>query len=45
VFVAGLTDIEVTVVVRDTVTGRVETYVNPLGQPFVAIADTGSFGC
>jgi hypothetical protein len=43
VFASGLTDVEVTLRVVDTVAGRVETWVSPLGTPFVPILDTSTF--
>ncbi len=43
VFAAGLTDVEVTLKVTDTVSGEVREYVNPLGTPFRAIQDTDAF--
>ncbi len=45
VFAAGLTNIEVTIDVRDTVNGKTQRYQNPQGNNFVAIADTGTFEC
>ncbi len=43
VFAAGVTDVEVTLTVHDTVTGQVKTYKNPLGKPFEPIQDTSAF--
>ena len=43
VFASGLTDVRVELRVTDTVTGRSQTYVNPLGTPFAPIQDTGTF--
>ena len=43
VFAAGLTDVKVTLTVRDTVTGISKTYVNPQGTPFKPILDTSAF--
>ena len=43
VFAAGLTDVEVTLRVTDTVAGRVETWVSPLGRRFEPILDTSTF--
>jgi len=40
VFAAALTDVEVDLVVEDTVTAHFGTYVNPLGDPLSAVADT-----
>jgi 2',3'-cyclic-nucleotide 2'-phosphodiesterase/3'-nucleotidase/5'-nucleotidase len=45
VFAGGLTNLEVDLVVTDTVTGTRETYRNPLGTPFAPIIDLGSFAC
>jgi hypothetical protein len=43
VFLAGLTDVGVTVRVEDTFTGRTETYSNPFGRAFQPVRDTQSF--
>lgn len=43
VFLAGLTNVGVTVHVEDTLTGHLETYSNPLGQTFQSVIDTASF--
>lgn len=43
VFAAGLTDVEVTLYVRDTVTGELKTYNNPQGRTFLPITDTTAF--
>jgi hypothetical protein len=43
VFLAGLTNVEVTVTVVDTHTGQVRTYVNPLDRTFVTVLDTNAF--
>lgn len=43
IFLGGLTNVEVTVYVEDTLTGRRETYVNPLGRSFQPVLDTSSF--
>jgi hypothetical protein len=44
VFAAGLTNVEVTMTVTDTLTGvQVPPYVNPLGTPFQPIQDTDAF--
>lgn len=43
VFAAGLTNVEVTLTVTDTLTGEVNRYVNPLGQAFLPIQDTQAF--
>ena len=46
VFAAGLTDVEVTLIVTDTVTGRVWSNVNPLGALHPAVLDTEAHaGC
>ena len=43
VFAGGLTNVQVTMTVTDTQSGKVKTYNNPLGQPFQAIQDTSAF--
>ena len=43
VFLAGLTDVEVTLRVDDVLTGRSVTYFNRRGQPFPPILDTDAF--
>lgn len=43
VFVAGLTDVEVQLLVRDVATGAARAYYNPLGQPFLPILDASAF--
>ncbi|MCB1036828.1 MAG: hypothetical protein KDD47_23585 [Acidobacteria bacterium] len=43
VFAAGLTNVGVTLHVRDTVAGETRTYENPLGQAFLPIQDTAAF--
>ena len=43
VFAAGLTDVEVLITVVDTETGAAKSYLNPQGQAFVAVQDTGAF--
>jgi hypothetical protein len=45
VFAAGLTDVAVTLVVEDTVTGARRTYVNQQGTAFQPIQDTAAFDC
>lgn len=45
VFLSGLTDVEATVTVTDTATGRVKTYANPLGRRFRPTFDTAAFPC
>jgi len=42
VFFGALSDVAYTVTVTDTVTGKVRTYTNPLGQ-FASVADTMAF--
>ena len=43
VFIAGLTNVEVTITVIDSHTGVVRTYTNPLNRPFVTALDTSAF--
>lgn len=43
VFAAGLTNVEVDIIVTDTQTNQVKTYMNPLGTPFQPIQDTTAF--
>jgi CSLREA domain-containing protein len=43
VFAAGLTNVKVTLTVTDTVSGLTKTYLNPQGQTFRAVLDTGAF--
>jgi hypothetical protein len=43
VFAAGLTNVEVELIVTDTATGEVKTYKNALQHPFSPIQDTGAF--
>jgi hypothetical protein len=46
VFAGGLTNVEVTVTVTDTLTDDTQVYTNPLGQRFRPIQDTTAFqGC
>lgn len=45
VFLAGMTDVEVTVTVTDKATGAVKTYLNPLNRLFRTVADTDAFPC
>ena len=45
VYAAGLTDVEVTLRVRDEATGAVKTYTNPQGRPFQPIVDSDAFDC
>ncbi|MEK6375105.1 MAG: hypothetical protein AABO58_20730 [Acidobacteriota bacterium] len=44
VFAGGLTDVAVTLTVRDTKSGTVKTYNNPLGLAFQPIQDTSALG-
>ena len=43
VFAGGLTDVEMTLRVRDTETNEVKTYFNPQKQPFQPVQDTSAF--
>ena len=43
VFAGGLTNVNVTIAVTDTVTGASKTYVNPQGAAFAPIQDTSAF--
>ena len=43
VFACGLTDVEIDIIVEDTLSGAVRTYHNPQKQPFQAIQDTSAF--
>lgn len=43
VFYAATTNVELTITVTDTQTGRVKTYVNPLGTAAPPVQDTGAF--
>ena len=43
VFAAGLTNVEVTLSVRDTQSGELRTYTNPLGNAFAPVQDTNAF--
>ena len=43
VFAAGLTDVELTVEVRDTLSGQMREYDNDQGQPFAPVLDTAAF--
>lgn len=46
VFLAGLTNLEVTVTVEDILTGAAQSYTNALGTPFFPVQDTDAFeGC
>lgn len=43
VFAAGMTNVEVTLVVHDAVTGEERTWIRPGGRPFQPIQDAGHF--
>lgn len=43
VFAAGLTDVEVQLIVTDTQAGQTNVYTNPLGTAFQPIQDTAAF--
>jgi hypothetical protein len=43
VFLSGLTNVQVTVTVTDTVTGQTKTYTNAQGQVYKTVLDTGAF--
>jgi hypothetical protein len=43
VFAAGLTNVNVVLTIRDTVTGMVKTYTNPINTAFQPIQDTNAF--
>jgi hypothetical protein len=46
VFAGGLTNVQADITVRDTFTGAVKSYRNPLNTPFQPVQDTGAFaGC
>lgn len=45
VFASGLTNVQVTLKVTDTFTGKTRTYTNPNGTAFLPIQDTSAFGC
>ncbi len=45
VFAAGLTDVEVQLVVSDQTTGETATYMNPLGSPFQPVQDIVALSC
>jgi Leucine-rich repeat (LRR) protein len=44
VYAGGLTDVEATITVTDTMTGGVKTYSNPQGTAFRPIQDSSAFG-
>lgn len=43
VFVAGMTNVEVTLTVTDTASGQTKTYTNPQGRTFRTVLDTTAF--
>lgn len=43
VFLAGMTNVEVTMTVTDTATGQTRTYTNPQGRTFRTVLDTNAF--
>lgn len=43
VFAGGLTNVDVTITVTDTISGTVKRYRNPAGTPFQPIQDTAAF--
>jgi hypothetical protein len=45
VFAAGLSDVEVEIIVTDRKTGAVWTRTSPDGAPFQPILDTAAFPC
>ena len=45
VFASGLTNVNVTMIVEDTVTGGSQTYLNPQGQAYQPLQDTSAFSC
>ena len=45
VFAAGLTSVDVTLTVTDTVTGSQKVYRNPQGTAFQPVQDTAAFAC
>jgi hypothetical protein len=44
-FAAGLTDLQVDLVVTDSLTGKSWASVNPLGETFRTVVDTAAFSC
>jgi hypothetical protein len=44
-FAAGLTNVEVTISVTDTVSGVTRTYTNPASTAFQPVQDTSAFAC
>jgi hypothetical protein len=45
VFAGGLTNVETTITVTDTQTGKMKTYTNPQGKAFQPIQDTSALPC
>jgi hypothetical protein len=45
VFTGGLTNVGVTLIVEDTVTGATQTYSNPVGTAYLPLQDTNAFPC
>ena len=45
VFTGGLTNVGVTLVVEDTLTGASQTYPNPVGTAYLPLQDTNAFAC
>jgi len=45
VFAGGLTNVQTSLLVTDSVTGATRTYVNPQGTAFQPIQDTAAFAC
>ena len=43
VFIGGLTDLEVDIVVEDVETGTIREYGNPLGSAYETVNDTNAF--
>ena len=43
-FATGLTNVEVTMTVRDSATDEIKTYLSPMGSAFQPILDTAAFG-
>jgi hypothetical protein len=43
VFAGGLTNVNVVLTLRDTKSGTVKTYTNPLNTAFQPVQDTGAF--
>ena len=45
IFASGLTNVEVDLRVRDSVTGQVRTYHSPPNTTFAPVLDTTGFAC